>query len=228
MLRRIGQTADRCEFALKADLQQEPRASRGIDIVFFDLGGVILRTEHQAPREHLAERLNVSYEDLVHVVFESESAHRASLGEITARQHWESVTERLGRPASEGPALRAEFFGGDVLDLGLLEFIRRLRRARRTGLISNAWADTRDYIVANRFDDAFDVLVISAEVGLLKPDPRIYHLALGRAGARPAAALMVDDMPANVDGSVKAGMAGILFRDPEQLQRELTQRLGLP
>ena len=197
----------------------------GIDIVFFDLGGVILRTEHQAPREHLAERLSVSYEDLVQVVFEGHSARRASLGEITAQQHWEAVAGRLRRPVSEARALRDEFFGGDVLDRELLEFVRSLKSRRRTGLISNAWADTRDYILHNRFDDAFDLLVISAEVGLLKPDPRIYELALRRAGVAPAAALLVDDMPANVEGAVKAGMSAILFKDTDQLRRELANRL---
>jgi HAD superfamily hydrolase (TIGR01509 family) len=197
----------------------------GIDIVFFDLGGVILRTEHQAPREHLAERLNVSYEDLVQVVFEGDSARRASLGEISAQQHWEAVAGRLGRPLAEAPALREEFFGGDALDRELLEFVRTLRPDRRTGLISNAWADTRDYIVHNRFDDAFDLLVISAEVGLLKPDPRIYELALRGAGAPPAAALLVDDMPANVEGAMAAGMSAILFKDTDQLRRELPRRL---
>jgi epoxide hydrolase-like predicted phosphatase len=197
----------------------------GIDIVFFDLGGVILRTEHQAPREHLAERLNVSYEDLIRVVFESDSAHRASLGEISAQQHWEAVAYRLGRPRAEAPALRDEFFGGDVLDRQLLEFIRSLRTSRRTGLISNAWADMRDYIVRNRFDDAFDALVISAEVGLLKPDPRIYELALDQMGAAPAAALLVDDMQANVEGALAVGMSAILFKDTDQVRNELADRL---
>ena len=197
----------------------------GIDIVFFDLGGVILRTEHQAPREHLAERLNVSYEDLIRIVFESDSAHRASLGEISAQQHWETVAGRLGRPQAEAPALREEFFGGDVLDRELLELIRSLRASRRTGLISNAWTDMRDYIVRNRFDDAFDALVISAEVGLLKPDPRIYELALDQMGAAPAAALLVDDMRANVEGAIAVGMSAILFKDTDQLRRELAHRL---
>ena len=36
-----------------------------IRAVFFDLGGVILRTEYQAPREHLAEKLGMEYDDLV-------------------------------------------------------------------------------------------------------------------------------------------------------------------
>ncbi len=45
-----------------------------IKAVFFDLGGVILRTEYQAPRQHLAERLQMEYDDLVKIVFDSETA----------------------------------------------------------------------------------------------------------------------------------------------------------
>jgi putative hydrolase of the HAD superfamily len=84
----------------------------------------------------------------------------------------------------------------------------------------------RDYMIAKRFDDAFDFIVISAEVGLLKPDPRIYELALRGAGATPAAALLVDDLPANVEGAMAAGMVAILFEDTDQVLRELAMRLG--
>jgi len=192
-----------------------------IEAVFFDLGGVILRTEHQAPREHLAERLDLSYEDLVRIVFESESARQASLGRITTPQHWGAVAARLGRPASEIASLRDEFFAGDVLDLELLDFIRSLRPNHRTGLISNGWSDLRDYVIRNKFDDGFDVLVISAEVGLLKPDPQIYELALRKLDAEPGRSVLVDDTAKNVEGARALGMSGVLFRTPSQMRRDL-------
>ena len=66
-----------------------------IKAVFFDLGGVIVRTEYQAPRQHLAERLGMEYEDIVKIVFESPSSAKASVGEISAEQHWKNVTKRL-------------------------------------------------------------------------------------------------------------------------------------
>jgi len=192
-----------------------------IEAILFDLGGVILRTEHQAPREHLAERLDLSYEDLVRLVFESESARKASLGMIPAQKHWENVAARLSRPASEIGRIRDEFFGGDILDRELLALIRSLRPARRTGLISNAWLDLRDYVVKNRFADAFDSIIISAEVGLLKPDPQIFALALRQLGATPQQAVLVDDTLANVEAANNLGMRGLLFQSPQQAQRDL-------
>ena len=72
-----------------------------IKAVFFDLGGVIVRTEYQAPRQHLAERLGMEYDDLVKIVFDSESGQQASIGAVTPDAHWELVVKRLKRPAAE-------------------------------------------------------------------------------------------------------------------------------
>ena len=197
-----------------------------IQAVLFDLGGVILRTDYQAPREHLAERLGLSYEELAHLVFESESAQRACLGHLTAQQHWEVVCARLRQPVSEAAHLRDEFFAGDVLDFQLLDLIRSLRPARRTALVSNAWLDLREYIRKNRFEDAFDTVVISAEVGLVKPDHAIYELALGQLGVSPGRAVMVDDATANVAGAIDLGMRGILFRDTAHAVQDLDALLA--
>ena len=197
-----------------------------IEAVFFDLGGVILRTEYQAPREHLAERLGLSYEELDKLVFDGQSSRRASLGQVTPAQHWEAVAMRLGVPGNQSSALRDEFFGGDVLDRNLVTLIRTLRPERKTGLISNAWLDLRDYIRRNRLDDAFDAIIISAEVGMLKPDPAIYRHALDAVGVMAGQSIMVDDTPENIEAAEALGMRGILFRDPQQLQAELARLLA--
>lgn len=192
-----------------------------VHAICFDLGGVILRTEYQAPREHLAERLNMTYEDLVKIVFESESSRQASIGAITTDQHWATVVARLGRPASETNSIREEFFAGDILDDELIRFVRSLRPRCRTGLISNGWPDLRSYISRSHIDDAFDALVISAEVGLMKPDRRIYELALERLDVAAAEAALVDDTPVNVAAAKALGMHGIVFHDPAQAEREV-------
>jgi epoxide hydrolase-like predicted phosphatase len=197
-----------------------------IHAVFFDLGGVILRTEYQAPREHLAERLNMEYEDLVRLVFESETSRRASVGAISEEAHWEAVARRLNRP-QEIEAIRAEFFAGDVLDRGLVSFIRSLRPRWKTGVISNAWSGMRAYITAQKFDDAFDGLVMSAEVGVAKPKAEIYLLALEQLGVSPGEAVFVDDFDENVEGARAVGMSAIHFRDPESALAELKNLLKI-
>ena len=196
-----------------------------IRAVFFDLGGVILRTEYQAPRQHLAEKLGMEYDDLVKVVFDSESGYKASIGAITPDEHWASVTKRLKRPASEMEALRHEFFAGDIIDRTLLEFLRSLRGTYKTGLISNAWGDLRDYIVREKFDDAFDHMIISAEVGAMKPDAKIFKIALEQAGVQAHEAVLVDDFAVNIEGCEKVGMQGIYFEDAESTLLQLKELL---
>jgi putative hydrolase of the HAD superfamily len=182
---------------------------------------VILRTEYQAPRQHLAERLNMEYDDLARLVFESETSRKASIGTLTADEHWAALMLRLKRPASEAQKIRDEFFGGDVLDHELIQLIRALHRKYRTGLISNAWNDLRQYIAKQKFDDCFDGITISAEVGVVKPEAKIYQVALEQARVQANEALFVDDFSVNIEGCEKVGMQGILFKDPDEVKQKL-------
>lgn len=184
-----------------------------VKAVFFDLGGVILRTEYQSPRQHLAESLGMDYDDIDKIVFGSVSAARASIGEISEEEHWQNVMKTLKLPAGEYERVRDEFFAGDVMDHEILNFLRSIKPKHKTGLISNAWSGLRDYIVREKFDDAFHHMVISAEVGVTKPDPKIYHIALEQLEVKAKEAVFVDDVLENIEACEKAGMKGIHFKD---------------
>ncbi|HXF84880.1 MAG TPA: HAD family phosphatase [Anaerolineales bacterium] len=195
-----------------------------IRAVFFDLGGVIVRTEFQAPRQHLAERLGMDYEDIERIVFGggvNSSAARASLGQITEEEHWRNVMKALKQPADAYERIRDEFFAGDFIDHTLLNFLRSIKPKYKTGLISNAWSGLREYIVREKFDDAFDAMIISAEVGVVKPSAEIYQIALDQLAVRPNEAVFVDDFIENIEGCEKIGMRGILFKDTESTLRQL-------
>ena len=192
--------------------------------VFFDLGGVIVRTEYQAPRQQLAEKFGMDYEDIDKIVFTggNHSSHaRATLGEITEEQHWHNVMRVLKRSASEYERIRDEFFAGDVIDLNILSFLRSIKPKYKVGLISNAWSGLRAYIEREKFADAFDHMIISAEVGVAKPDPKIYQLALDQLQVKANEAVFVDDVLENIEACEKLGMQGIQFKDPESAISQL-------
>jgi len=193
--------------------------------VFFDMGGVIVRTEYQAPRQHLAERLGMEYEDLEKLVFGGPSSIKASQGEISTEEHWAEVIKRLRRPESETQTIRDEFFAGDVVNYELIDYLRSLRPRYYVGLISNAWPDMRDYITEQKFDDTFDHMVISAEVGVMKPEAQIYQIALEQAGLNPDEAVFVDDFIQNIEACEALGMRGIHFQDPQAALSELRKML---
>jgi glucose-1-phosphatase len=192
--------------------------------VLFDLGGVIVRTEYQAPRQHLAESLGMDYDDIDRIVFgggTNGSAARATLGQISEDEHWLNVMKILKQPASQSERIRTEFFAGDIVDRTILDFLRSIRPKYKTGLISNAWSGLRNYVLREKFDDAFDDMIISSEVGTAKPSEEIFHIALKQLGVSPNEAVFVDDFIENIQACEKVGMKGIYFRDAESAMKQL-------
>jgi putative hydrolase of the HAD superfamily len=194
--------------------------------IYIDFGGVLVRTEDKDPRTRQAERLGMTYRDLEKIIFESETSRRASTGEIPEEAHWQAVAESLRMPRAEADQVTAEFFAGDRADQVWLDFLRGLRPQRKVCLISNAWSGLRAWIGEQGFADVFDHMVISAEVGIMKPDPRIYRLALEELAAKPEESVFLDDVLANVEAARSAGMAGIHFTQPQQALEELKQLLN--
>ena len=90
-----------------------------------------------------------------------------------------------------------------------------------------AWSDARD-MFSRLFglDQAFDLLIISAEEGLTKPDPRVYHLAAERLGIQPHEAIFVDDFIENVEGARAVGMHAIHYQPGLDVRAEL-EKLGV-
>lgn len=195
--------------------------------VIFDLGGVLVRTENRQPRAQLAARLRMSYDELSSLIFDSESARQATLGQLSTNAHWEAVLKALRLFEQEFGLARQDFWGGDVLDMELVDYIRGLRPRYKTALLSNAWDNLREVLEKHwGILDAFDQVIISAEVGLAKPEARIYQLAVERLGVAPGEAVFVDDWEENLTGAREAGLAVVHFRSRQQTLAELEQLLA--
>jgi putative hydrolase of the HAD superfamily len=67
----------------------------------------------------------------------------------------------------------------------------------------------------------FDALVLSYEVGHIKPSAAFYHACARAAGTPPADCVFIDDLPENVEGARSAGLKGVLYRDVSSLADEL-------
>ena len=155
-----------------------------IKAVIFDMGGVLLRTFDQGPREALAQRYGVDVNHLFNVVFTSESSKQAEIGLKPDKVHWQWALDELRIPQDERPAFIQQFWAGDRMDYDLLNFIQSLRPAIRTGLLSNAWLGTRDNVTRHwgALEPYFDVTIFSAELGMRKPAPEFFHWLLAASG----------------------------------------------
>jgi putative hydrolase of the HAD superfamily len=198
-----------------------------IRAIIWDLGGVLLRTEDGSARLRWEERLGLQPGSLERLLFDNEVAQQASVGLATADQVLTWLLCRLDLPESDRQALVDGMFGGDRVDAVLMAYIRGLRPAHKVGMITNAWSEIR-VALENEWHiaDAFDPLVISAEVGLVKPDPRIYRLALERLGVAPEEAVFIDDFEVNVAGARAVGMMAIRFCSADQVLEDLEALLG--
>jgi len=193
-----------------------------IRAVIWDIGGVLVRTEDREPRMRQAERLGLTREALVYLVFDSEMGQKAQLGAVSAKELLEYVCQAVHLPVEEAANFEQEFFAGDSLDVDLVNYIRSLRTRYRTGIISNAWDDVRSMINERwKMADAFDQIVVSAEVKIGKPDPRIFKLALENLGVAPEEAVFIDDFAHNIEGARAVGMHAIQFQTSEQIRADL-------
>jgi epoxide hydrolase-like predicted phosphatase len=94
----------------------------------------------------------------------------------------------------------------------------------RTGLVSNSWSTS--HYDRSMLTKLFDAVVISAEVGLHKPQPEIYLLASKRLAVEPERCVFVDDLRENCAGAEAVGMTAILHRDVADTVARMEELLG--
>jgi epoxide hydrolase-like predicted phosphatase len=197
--------------------------------IIFDVGGVLIRTHSRAGREKWAAKLGLDPWEFEKFVFSGESGRQAQMGQKTAATHWRWLGDYFNLDEAGLAEIQADFFAGDALNKPLLEYIKRLRLAGyRTGLLSNFMDDARRlWAEVYRFIDYFDGIVISAEVGLMKPDSKIYYLAAESVGVQVTEALFVDDFAENIEGAKAVGMQTLHFTDPDAARQELVKITGV-
>jgi epoxide hydrolase-like predicted phosphatase len=195
--------------------------------VIFDFGGVLVRTRSQSLRAAWEQRLGLQPGEASELVFGGESGRAAQHGWISDAEHWAYIRQRLGLDDATLAQFRQEFFAEDGIDTDLLAYADRLRTRYRVGLLSNATTDARRFFTASGIADHFDAITISGEEGVMKPDERIYRIALARLDTQPSEAVFVDDFSENVAAARALGMVGVHFADPQHARRELTILTGV-
>ncbi len=148
-------------------------------------------------------------------------------GEITAEEFEALVAEDLGRrgsPVSAAGLLGRMLAGLQEREEAMFDLVRRAKEAGlRTALLSNSWGNTYD----RTGWEVFDAVVISGEVGMRKPERRIFAYTSDLLELSPAQCVMVDDLPWNVEGARAAGMAAVLHQDVTTTATRLEEMLAV-
>jgi putative hydrolase of the HAD superfamily len=192
-----------------------------------DFGGVLTTNVFESFRE-FCEREGLDPEKVKRLFREDrralEELRRLERGELTEDEFAARFGPLLGIDDTDG--LVDRLFAGMKADEAMLDAVRAARREGvRTGLVSNSWGAGR--YDRSSFDELFDGVVISGEVGLNKPQPEIFELGAERIGLPPSECVFVDDLRENCAGAEEVGMTAVLHRGAEGTVPELERLLGV-
>jgi epoxide hydrolase-like predicted phosphatase len=191
-----------------------------------DFGGVLTSSVWDSFADFCREKGLA--EDAVLRMFREDPAALADLRELetgrTEEHEFERrFAERLG--LDDATDLIDSMFRGMKPSEPMVAAVRAARAGGvHTGLVSNSWS-TSHYDRA-LLTELFDAVVISAEVGLHKPQPEIYLLASKRLGVEPERCVFIDDLRENCAGAEAVGMTAILHRDAAATAARLEELLG--
>lgn len=200
-----------------------PAAAPPFAAAIFDLGGVLIDWN---PR-HLYRKLFPGDEQGMERFLAEVATGEWNSKQDAGRPFAEAIAELQAAHPDKADLIAAyrdrwpEMIGGTNAETG--QIIRDLKaRGLRTYALSDWSAETFGMARSLVTELAlFDDIQISGEARMIKPDPRLFRLALERFRLRPSEAFFVDDAQANVDGAQAAGMSAFLFTDAAALRTTL-------
>lgn len=149
--------------------------------------------------------------------------HLANTGQIDSREFHEAITSKLDISVDEWKLLAAKEEKPNTV---LLEFIRdKLKPKYKIGFLSNVNHDVIDRKLPKEWHTLFDTMIISAEVGMVKPDPAIFKLTARKLGVEPSECIFTDDIEKYLHGAESVGMMTILYDGFENFISRLEENL---
>jgi epoxide hydrolase-like predicted phosphatase len=193
-----------------------------VKAVVFDIGGV-LKIAHRISEfevfEKWEEKLGLEPGE---IGFRARSAWEGGrIGSISEEGIHRHLGESLGWGDAQVTAFMVDFWTEylGTPNTELAEYFRDLRPRYSTAILSNSFVGARER--EREFGELADLIIYSHEVGISKPEHRIYELTCDRLGARAEQTVFLDDAERYVAAAREVGMHGILFRDNAQAIAEI-------
>ncbi len=198
--------------------------NHNIQAIFFDFGGVILRTADGVDHAAIEAEWGLEAKTLLRCVYAESRWGEYQIGGCTLDEWNDSIlaamAKRVGERAEE--LLRAFQDAPRPLNDDVVALIRRLHGHYKLGILSNT-IPGMEARLRERLDfvDLFDLIVGSGDIGMAKPDPGIYLLTAKEAGVAPEACVFTDDRAEHAEAARGVGMHGFHFTGYEQFVADL-------
>jgi putative hydrolase of the HAD superfamily len=195
--------------------------AHSFDLVALDLGNVLSLVDESVGARELARLSGMPEQEVFAAVFAPARKVLLETGRQTFDDFAADCATRLGATIPAGQ-FRAVYESVLTPNLAVFPLVERLVARGRVGLCSNTSAvhwelERRRLPFASRLDP----VIVSYEVGVMKPDPAIFHALASAAGVPAQLVLFVDDRAENVDGAKRAGLEAVQFTGVARLERDL-------
>jgi epoxide hydrolase-like predicted phosphatase len=197
-----------------------------IQAIVFDIGDVLEINADTDWKAKWESRLSLDFTDIF-ARMES-SGLDGRLGTCSEAEWLEGLRQFSGMNQTQTDALMHDFWTWYVgqPNTELINYFASLRPHYKTAILSNSFLGARAREQARYgFEDITDLIIYSHEVGLAKPDPRIYALTCERLDVQPTEIVFLDDIEANIAGAKAFGMHAVLFQNNAQAIAEIQNHL---
>jgi putative hydrolase of the HAD superfamily len=197
-----------------------------MEAVIFDLGNVLLPFNWDIAADRFCVRTGRSRREVSDYMVTTPFLNDLSLGHMTKEEYFRIVSRDFEFDGSyeEFAVIWSDIF---TTDDEMIALAAQLKGRLRRFILSNTSAIHMDFIFERYpFMHTFEGYILSHEVGLLKPDRRIYEVTLERFGLTASETVFIDDILANVEGAEAVGIHGIHHRDARRTREGLT-KLGI-
>ena len=192
----------------------------------FDLGKVVVYSDDKALLENVKKTLNLNESQLKEVAYALDNT--IGTGKITEDDFLRDFLKKYSIKKVAPKKLFPQTFEAKFrIFEDTIEIIKKLKvQGLKIAALSNTNPQHVEVMKKNGVLDYFDISILSCEVGFRKPDPRIYELALDKLGVLPNETFFTDDKVENIKSAQELGIRAFLFKNPEQLKKDLG-KIGL-
>jgi len=193
-----------------------------IQVIYFDLGKVIVDFDHSRAAEELLKVTPLTFEEAMLVLSDVELISEYETGRLSSEEHYRKVCRLLQMDVSMEKF--RQLWGSMFLPEPLLSerFLQALKTRYRLMLLSNTNEIHFDFVIQHyTILRLIEDRLLSYRAGCMKPEPRIFELAIKNAGVPPESIFFTDDRPENIRAAQHAGMQAVQFQSERQLKQHM-------
>ncbi len=201
-----------------------------ITTIIFDMGGVLYFYDHMKAARKMSNLLGVSAKKIVKEIGgsgQTDGFTRFCENGASEKEYWDYFRRKLGLEKINPKKMQDLWNKIFSPNKKIFKILPKLKKQYKLGLISNMGVGHKKFMKKrHNITKPFNKAIFSCDVGVRKPNLKIFKITLKKLKTTPQEAIFIDDLPRNVKAAKKLGLQGIVFKTDKQLFKQL-EKLGV-